>query len=79
MDSQLFYRIILPHVSSPSDLIASNEDVLSNYPEASKKMLSLTSIKTFLPKTITGCGKLVELYLTMTSPLQVICLREIPK
>ena len=37
MASQLFYHIIWPHVSSPSELIASNEEHLSNYPEASKK------------------------------------------
>ena len=37
MASQLFYPIIWPHVSSPSELIASNEEHLSNYPEASKK------------------------------------------
>ena len=37
MTSQLFYRIIRPHVSSPSELIASKEEHLSNYPEASKK------------------------------------------
>ena len=44
-----------------------------------RRLLSLTSIKTSLPKTKTGCGKLVELYLTMTSPVQVICLWEMPK
>ena len=41
MASQLFYRIILPLVSSPSELIASNKDHLSNYPEASKKIVVL--------------------------------------
>ena len=65
-----FYRIIWLQVSSPSELIASNEEHLSNYPEASKEIVSVTSIKTSLPKTMAGCGKLVELYLTMTSPLQ---------
>ena len=39
----------------------------------------MTSIKTFLQKTTRRCSKLVELYLTMTSLLQVICLREVPK
>ena len=39
MASQLFYRIIWPHVSNPSELIASSEDFLSNYPEASKKIV----------------------------------------
>ena len=67
------------HVSSPSEHIASNEEHLGNYHEASKKSVVLTSIKTSLPKTKTGCGKLVELYLSMNSPLQVICLREMPK
>ena len=28
-----------PHVSNPSELIASNEGHLSNYPEASKKIV----------------------------------------
>ena len=40
-----------------------------------RRVLSLTSIKTSLPKTMTGVSKLVELYLTITSSLQVICLR----
>ena len=35
--SKLFYRIIWLHVSSPSEVIASNEEHLSNFPEASKK------------------------------------------
>ena len=78
MASQLFYRISWPHVSSPSELIESNKEHLSNYSESSKKIVVLTSIKTSLPKTTTGCGKLVELYLTMASPLQVICLIEMP-
>ena len=39
MASRLFYRIIWPHVSSPSELIASNEEHLSNYLEASKKIV----------------------------------------
>ena len=39
MASQLFYIIIWPHVSSPSELIASNEEHLSNYPEASEKIV----------------------------------------
>ena len=75
----LFYHIIWLRVSSPSELIASNEEHLSNHPEALRRLLSLTSIKTCLPKTMTGCGKLVELHLTMTFPLQAICLREMPK
>ena len=80
MNSQLFYRIIWPRVSCPSEVIASNEEHLSNYPQASMRfVLSLTSIKTSLPKNMTGYGKLVERYLTMTSPLLVICLREMPK
>ena len=37
MASQLFYRIIWPHVNSPSELIASIEEHISNYPEAPKK------------------------------------------
>ena len=78
MASQLFYRISWPHVSSPSELIESNKEHLSNYSESSKKIVVLTNIKTSLPKTTTGCGKLVELYLTMASPLQVICLIEMP-
>ena len=41
MALQLFYRIIWPHVSSPSELIASNKEHLSNYPEASKKTVVL--------------------------------------
>ena len=40
MTSQLFYRIIWPHVGSPSELITSNEEHLSNYPEASKKIVA---------------------------------------
>ena len=39
MAPQLFYRIIRPFVSSPSELIASNEEHLSNYPEASKMIV----------------------------------------
>ena len=39
MASQLFYCIIWPHVSSPSELIASDEEHLSNYPEVSKKIV----------------------------------------
>ena len=39
MASQLFYCIIWPHFSSPSELIASNKEHLSNYPEASKKIV----------------------------------------
>ena len=39
MASQLFYCIIWPHVSSPSELIASNEEHLNNYLEASKKIV----------------------------------------
>ena len=39
MASQHFYCIIWPHVGSPSELIASNEEHLSNYPEASKKFV----------------------------------------
>ena len=39
MASQLFYRIIWPHVSSPSERMASNEEHLSNYSEASKKIV----------------------------------------
>ena len=39
MASQLFYIIIWPHVSSPSELIASNGEHLSNYPEASEKIV----------------------------------------
>ena len=40
MCQQLFYHIIWPHVSSPSELIALNEERLSNYPEASKKSVA---------------------------------------
>ena len=39
MASQLFYRITWPHVSSPSECIVSNEEHLSNYFEASKKIV----------------------------------------
>ena len=39
MESQLFYRIIWPHVSSRSERMASNEEHLSNYSEASKKIV----------------------------------------
>ena len=39
MASQLFCRIIWPHVSSPFELIALNEEHLSNYPEISKKIV----------------------------------------
>ena len=42
-----------------------------------RRLFSLTSINTSLHKN--HDGKLFELYLTMISPLQVICLREIPK
>ena len=66
--SQLFYRIIWPHVSSPSELVASNEVTIL---KLLRRVLSLTSIMTSLPKIMTECGKLVELYLIMTSPLQV--------
>ena len=38
MATQPFYRISWPHVSSPFELIASNEEHLSNYFEASKKI-----------------------------------------
>ena len=37
MTPQLFYRIIWPHDRSSSELIASNEEHLINYPETSKK------------------------------------------
>ena len=40
MASQLFYRIIRPHVNSPSDLITSIEEHISHYPEASKKVVA---------------------------------------
>ena len=40
MASQPFHRIIWPHVSSSSELIASNYEHLSNYPEASKKIVA---------------------------------------
>ena len=43
-----------------------------------RRLLSLTSIKTSLPKTMTGFCKLVELYLAVIFSLQVICLREMP-
>ena len=39
MASQHFYCIIWPHVGCPSELIASNEEHLSNNPEASKKFV----------------------------------------
>ena len=40
MASQPYYGIIWPHVSSPSELIASNEEHISNNnPEASKKFV----------------------------------------
>ena len=39
MVSQLLYCIIGPLVSSPSELIASKEEHLSNYPEACKKIV----------------------------------------
>ena len=39
MASQLFYCIIWPHVSSPSELIALCEEHLTNYPETSKKIV----------------------------------------
>ena len=35
--SQLFYHIIWPHVISPSELIASNEERLRGYHEVSNK------------------------------------------
>ena len=37
--SQLFYHIIWPHGGSPSELIASIEERLSKYPEATKKIV----------------------------------------
>ena len=37
MASQLFYHIFWPHGDSPTELIASIEGRLSNYPEATKK------------------------------------------
>ena len=39
MASQLFYSIIWPHVGCPSDFITLDEEHLSNYPEASKKIV----------------------------------------
>ena len=45
MTSQLFYHIIWPHDSSPSELIASNKEHLSNYPEASKKSVVFDKYK----------------------------------
>ena len=39
MTSQLFYRIIWPHDRSSSELIASNEEHLSNYPKTSTKIV----------------------------------------
>ena len=39
MASQRFYRIIWPHDRSTSELIASNEEHLSNCPETSKKIV----------------------------------------
>ena len=58
MASQLFYRIIWPHVSSPSELIASNEEHLSNYPEASKKFVVFDKHKDISAKDHDRCGKL---------------------
>ena len=37
MASQLLCRTLWPHDSIPSEFIASNEEHLSNYPEAFKK------------------------------------------
>ena len=53
MASQLFYRIIWPHVSSPSELIASNKEHLSNYPEISEKIVLFYKYQD-MPKTMTG-------------------------
>ena len=47
--------------------MASNEEHLSSYHEA---LVSLISIETSLPKIMTGCDKLVELYLTKSSTLE---------
>ena len=40
MASQRFYRIIWPHDRSSSELIASNKEHLSYYPETSKKIVA---------------------------------------
>ena len=47
--------------------MASNEEHLRSYHEA---LVSLISIETSLPKIMTGCDKLVELYLTKSSTLE---------
>ena len=63
MVSQLFYHIICPNGGSPSELIASIEEHLSNYPEATKKIVVFDKniINTSLPKTMRGYSGLVKL------------------
>ena len=50
--------------------------VCDTIPMLQRKLFSLTSTRTSVPKTMSGFDDLVKLKSTMTSPSQVICLRE---
>ena len=50
MALQLFYCIIWPHVSTPSELIASKEEHLSNYHEASEKIVVFNKYQDIIAK-----------------------------
>ena len=62
MASQLFCRIIWPHDRSSSELIASNEEHLSNYPETSKKIIVFDKYQYISAKGHDRMQQKVELY-----------------
>ena len=70
---QLFYGIMWPHVSSPSEIIASNEEHLSNYPEASKKIVVFDNYQDISAKDHVrmrqGSGAVLDYDLSMASHL----------
>ena len=60
--SQLFYRNICPHGGSPSELVPSTEERLSQYPEATKKSAvfdTYQSISTKDHKRMRRAGEIV--------------------
>ena len=55
----LLSHYLATHVSSPFELISSNEEHLSYYPEASKQIVVFDKYQDISAKIITGCNKLV--------------------
>ena len=62
MASQFFCRIIWPRDRSSSELIASNEEHLSNYPETSKKIIVFDKYQDISAKAHDRMQQKVELY-----------------